>query len=298
MNKILQILIQHSIRDLFRYKSFFFLIFVLILADRGIKKIVPVDRGELVLPSFNQWSTETAHYVFEELPALLIQLLTDYRTFLVMVALFLFKQLISLWPSSDMRRMHRKERGTFGLIASLLSIGWRQVVWDGIAVGSICLLSAIWIALWYALAMMFWVVEPLVLWLFGLGTMVALIFPIIMAGFSYSSKLAVIAQGSFAEKLALFFQLFLNLRVLGHSWLFFSFRLAVEGVFVVIIPALVLLTVDIFWVRIMVATFLATPVYSYLKMASFKFFLHVYRHYKLVYAEYGDYYRKLGMGRF
>ena len=119
---------------------------------------------------------------------------------------------------------------------------------------------------------------------------VGLSLPLVLAGFSYSSKLAVISAGSFRQKLALFFNLFHNPAVLGPSWIFFTIRIILESLFVVALPTAILLYVKSYWLRILAATFLATPVYSYLKMASFKFFLEIYRPYPLVRAEYADYY--------
>ncbi len=49
--------------------------------------------------------------------------------------------------------------------------------------------------------------------------------------------------------------------------------------------------IDNFWLRIAVASLSATPVYSLLKMASFKFFLEVYKPFPLVHAEYRSYYK-------
>jgi hypothetical protein len=122
---------------------------------------------------------------------------------------------------------------------------------------------------------------------------VSLFLPLVLAGFSYSSKLAVISRGSFAEKFGLFLQLFRTPGVTGPSWLFFTVRIALESLFVVALPAAILLYVDLFWLRILAATVLATPVYSYLKMASFKFFLELYRRYPLVRQEYTRYYADL-----
>ena len=64
-----------------------------------------------------------------------------------------------------------------------------------------------------------------------LAGVVSLILPMIMAGFSYSSKLAVISKGSFREKLALFFKFIISPRIAGWSWLFYTARLIVEAIF-------------------------------------------------------------------
>jgi len=287
---LLRLLLVDSARDLFRYKSFFLLIFVLILADRVLTKTVRVDRTAFLPPDLRAAGLASARYVFEDLPGTVLSLLTDYRTFLAAAGLFLLKQLISMWPSSDMRRMHRSERSGFGLIGSLAALKWRQIAWDAFAVGSICAATAIWSAAAYAVCRSFWVAAPGAWPLLLLAILIGLFLPVAMAGFSFSSKLAVLYRGRFGEKLVLFFRLFTDLRFLLRSWLFFLARIAVESVFVAAIPAAVLLSVDIFWLRILVAGLLATPVYSYLKMATFKFFLAVYSDTGLVREEYAAYY--------
>lgn len=280
----------HSATDLFKYKSFFLLIFALILLDRVIKKYVHIDRSSMDLAQLGELSAASADYLFNQVPGLLWVLLTDYRTFLILSGLFFLKQIISLWPSSDMRRMHRKERGMFGLLSSLVGIRWQQVVWDAIAVGTICGLYAIWATLGFIVTRTGWNAHPHGIWIVLFLLCMGLFLPLGMAGFSYSSKLAVLSRGNFREKLGLFYRLFTTGRVLWPSWIFFSCRIALESIFVLIIPIAVLLFVDSFWVRIMVATLLATPVYSYLKMASFKFFLEIYQPYDLVQQEYHTYY--------
>jgi hypothetical protein len=67
-----------------------------------------------------------------------------------------------------------------------------------------------------------------------------------------------------------------------------------EVLFVAIIPASAIILIDSFWLRMAVAAISATPVYAYLKMASFKFFLEAYRGYPLVRKEYGTYYARVG----
>jgi len=165
------------------------------------------------------------------------------------------------------------------------------VVWDAIAIGTVCGLVAVWSLLGFSLARLWWATAPSVGALMLLGGWVGAAMPLGMAGFSFSSKLAVISQGSFREKLGLFYRLFFSWPVLWPSYLFFVFRIIVEVIFVALIPAGAILLIDNFWVRISVASLSATPVYSFLKMASFKFFLEVYRPYQLVRNEYRTYYR-------
>jgi len=291
MKKLLRILVVQSGKELFRYKSFLLLVFALILLDWYLKKVVQVDRSALNPASLKEISYQSAQYVFETLPGVLAGFLSDYRTFIVIAGLFLLKQLISVWPSSDMRRMHRQERGGFGLIGSLLAIRWQQVLWDGMAVIIVVGLTGAWTAVHWITLHRVWQAHPSSLCLMALMIAVSLFLPMTLAGFSYSSKLAVISRGGFMEKLNLFLKLFIDPRIRWASWLFFLVRLLIEILFVIIIPAVVILLMDVFWIRILTASLLAMPVYSYLKMASFKFFLEMYRPFPLVQQEYETYYR-------
>jgi hypothetical protein len=296
MKSLLRILVVHSLKDLFKHKSFFLLMFLLILVDRTLKLLKASYRIELDFSFLEKIDIHTAAYLFEKLPAKVMVLLEDYRLFIVLAGLFLLKQIISLWPSSDMRRMHRDERERFGLIASLSAIRWRQLLWDAIALSTLCLAAGGWCFLWFMINRLGWRHHPSMGWLFVLALTTGMIFPMILAGFSYSSKLAVISQGTFRQKLGLFYKLFLDWRIAGGSFLFYSVRMVLEAVFVVIIPTYILLTMDNFLLRIFLAALLATPVYSYLKMASFKFFLILYQKFPLVTQEYQRYYHQIQQG--
>jgi hypothetical protein len=291
-NRLFRLLLINSAKDLFKYKSFFLLIFVLMLLDRLLKKFVQVDRSVFQLSALRQLTDESAQYVYQHLPQDIWRLLTDYRTFLILAGLFLLKQLISLWPSSDMRRMHRSERGAFGLIGSLAVIRWEQVLWDAMAVGTICGLYMVWAGAGYLITWIIWQSTHTVMLLPILLIHVSLFSPLAMAGFSFSSKLAVISRGRFGEKMRLYFQLFLSRAVFVPAWIFFGLRLVIELLFVIILPLIILLVIDVYWIRIPLATLIATPVYSYLKMASFKFFLEVYGAFPLVAREYREYYQR------
>jgi hypothetical protein len=290
MSKGLAKLLTDSARDLFRYKSFFLLVFVLIWADRLLKTAVP--RGG-VGQDWGHWRDgggQLAEWVFSQLPDRVAALLTDHRTFIMMGALFLAKQLVSIWPSSDMRRMHRRERGRFGLLAALISLTGRQVAWDALAVGTCLLIVGSWALAGFGATQLGWHLVPSAWWLALLAGIIATGLPVAMAGFSYSSKIAVLSQGSFMEKLALFMKLFTHRDVLVRSWVFFAVRLVVEAVFVAVVPLLLLWSLDHTWLRIPLAAMVATPVYSYLKMLSFKFFLMVYGRFDLVRREYPDHF--------
>jgi hypothetical protein len=293
MKKLLKILIANSLKELFRHSSFFLLMFIIIVVDRALKLLKETYQVELDFSFENKIDMNAAIYLFEKLPAKVTALIKDHRFFIILAGLFLIKQIISLWPSSDMRRMHRRERERFGLIASLKAIRWQQLVWDSVAISTLCLAASAWCVICFSINRIGWYLHPSLMWFISFMIIIAAIFPIILAGFSYSSKLAVISKGTFREKLRLFYKLFFDWRIAGGSWLFYSIRIILEAVFVVAIPAYILITVDIFLLRIFLAALLATPVYSYLKMASFKFFLVLYERFPLVKQEFESYYKKL-----
>jgi len=290
MKKLLRILTVHSVKDLLRYKSFFLLIFLLLLADRIIHRFVKSPDKGFALPHGYSLGRQTADFVFSQLPEKLFQWLFTPRVIAIAAGLFLLKQVISLWPSSDMRRMHRKERGRFGVFEALTALRWYQVVWDALAVGTLCCVLGVWSVLAYLLGLGLWRHGMALPGLLSAAGMALSALPLAMAGFSYSSKLAVIRNGTFLGRFKLFLYLFTHWRVLWTSWLFFALRIILEAIFVAIIPAGALLLIDSFWLRMMTATLSATPVYSYLKMASFKFFLEVFGVYPLVRREYDNYY--------
>lgn len=293
MYRDLRILTVQSARDLFRYKSFFLLILVLIIADRLLHRHVKVEGLDIGFRDLVRMGDEAARYVFTILPEQITGLLFDYRTFLVIAGMFLMKQIISLWPSSDMRRMHRLERKGFGIIASLLALRWSQLIWDAVAVGSVCIIGGLWMLVWFAINQALWRQFEGLIWLLLWAAAAAGIAPVILAGFSYSSKIAVISRGRFFEKLGLFFKLFSDPGIFLPSWLFFVIRIILEFVFVVAIPGFAILFIPLAWLRILVAGITATVVYSYLKMATFKFFLQMYRKFPQVRQEYASYYESL-----
>ena len=293
MKKLLQILTFDSLKDLMRYKSFFLLIFLLLFADRVIHRVVKTPDGGFVMPHGHRLGEETARFVFTQLPGELISWIFSPKVAAIAAGLFLLKQVISLWPSSDMRRMHRLERGRFGLMEALAVLRWYQVAWDALAVATACLAAGVWIAAAYGLGRVIWIQTGSArLSLLTFAGLAMVVLPLVMAGFSYSSKLAVISRGSFGSRFRLFLRLFTDWRLVWTSWLFFSARMVIEFIFVAAIPAGAILLIDSFLLRMLVATISATPVYSYLKMASFKFFLEAYGPYALVRQEYRDYYTR------
>ncbi len=297
MNNLLRILTVHSAKELLKYKSFFYLIFFLIFADRVIHRFVKTPEKGFDWPSATDLGRQGAEFVFTQLPEKLFQWLLAPQVLAIAAGLFLLKQVISLWPSSDMRRMHRKERGRFGVMEALAALRWYQVVWDALAVGSVCVLTALWVGMAYMIGLGIWTVNGGSITAFLLtAILAATALPVAMAGFSYSSKLAVIRHGTFTSRFRLFLELFINWRLLWTSWLFFSARIIVEALFVAIIPASAILYIENFLMRIAVAALSATPVYAYLKMASFKFFLEAFKGYDPVRQEYGRYYEPTDSG--
>ncbi|MDI6798264.1 MAG: hypothetical protein QMD09_15050 [Desulfatibacillaceae bacterium] len=287
---VLWILTADSAKDLFRYKSFLLLIFALALADRVLHGIFPQGLSGIELPELVGSGAEAAQYAFTKLGPQAMEFFWNWKTPALLAGLFLFKQLISLWPSADMRRMHIRQRGVFGIIGSLASLRWHQVLWDAIAVGSLAAGAFVVAVAGFALFRGLWLAWPGAVWLYIWLACLGLAAPLFMAGLSYSSKLAVLSQGSFGQKLKLFYLLFYDAGLLFPSWLFFVCRMVLEAVFVAAIPAAIILNVPSFWLRVPLACLLATPAYSYLKMATFKFFLHCYRNHGLVAREYEQYF--------
>ena len=293
MNRYLTILGVHSAKELLRYKSFFLLIFILIAADRLVHRYIDVQKFSVKPADVVKMGPEAARFIFEILPGRLFEWIFDYRTAALIAGMFVLKQIISLWPSSDMRRMHRRERKGIGIFSALLVLRWRQVLWDAMAVGSVCVGALIWTGIWFVACRYFWLQWPSPLWVLAWAGLVMLVAPLVMAGFSFSSKIAVLSRGSFSEKMMLFFKLVTDKSVFIPAWIFFVVRIVVEFIFVVAIPGAAILWISSFILRIIVASVSATLVYSYLKMATFKFFLLAYAEFPYVQQEYAHYYHSL-----
>ena len=92
MNKLLRILTFNSVKDLLRYKSFFLLIFLLMLADRMVHRWVKSPGRELQLPEGLGLTLEAAQYVFTQMPSKLAQLVFTPKVVLIAAGLFLLEQ--------------------------------------------------------------------------------------------------------------------------------------------------------------------------------------------------------------
>ena len=292
MKRLLSILVVDSIRELFRYKSFFLLVALLIVLDRLLKHFSSRIQFEFDRGSIHdlQW---LAVWIYETLPVEMLDLLLNWKLWVVVLGLFFFKQLTSMWPSSDMRLMHRREGGRLRIFNALSSIKGTQLVWDAHAISTVGVIGGIWIGIGYLLGWWVWhdwgnpsALTPFLV-------MSGVFWPVGMAGFSYSSKLAVLRRSGFKEKRRLFFLLFLNPRVMMMSWLFFLCRILISLVFVLFVPIGVLLSVENLPLRIFLASLSAAPAYSYVKMATFKFFLEVYGPYPEIRREYSEYFEAL-----
>ena len=272
-----KVLVVHSLKDLLRYKSFLLLIAALIAGDRVFQHYLRPDQEPVTLPPLSELGPLWAAWFFDKAPPRLWALALDGRVVAALLALFGVKELVSLWPSSDMRRMHRGERGRSGFLGALAALRLGQVVWDATATAILTGIGLAWVALSYVPTRALWLATGWVGWLAVCGALIGLGAPAVLAGLSYSSKLAVISQGRFGEKLGLFLRLFTDWRLFWQSWVFCVARLTVEAVFALAVPVWAFATLDSFWLRIAIASVFAAPTYSYVKMATFKFFLEIDR---------------------
>lgn len=285
-----KVLVVHSVKDLVRYKSFLLLVAVLIVADRAFQHYVRPEQAAFQVPPLAEWGSAGAAWLFEAGPRALLDLVKDGRAVAVLAGLFALKELISLWPSSDMRRMHRQERGRSGFVGALAALRWRQVLWDATASALLAGIGGAWVLVAYLPARALWQATGWAGWLALLLVPAALAAPAIFAGLSYSSKLAVMARGRFGEKLRLFLRLFSDWDLLWKSWVFCVLRMTVEALFALIVPLTAFATIENYVLRIAVAALFAAPAYSYAKMAGFKFFLVMYERFPLVQEEFRGYY--------
>jgi len=284
---LLAILTLESVKDLVKHRSFILLIFLILAADRILRHFVDLSALKESL-SFSAWQEQLPQIIFIQLPQLVNEWLFSPLAFGLLAGLFLFKQVASLWPSSSLRRWHdtRKDQGLFG---SLFSLRVSQFAWDLTALTMLIGITLGWGLLHFSWSYIWWqkTGSGLAAWCF-VATLL-MVWPVILAGLSYSSKLAVLQNGSYQDKFGLYLKLFSNRRVFFGSWLFFLARIILESLFVAIIPLGALIYLDNVLLRTLLACASITPSYSYLKMASFKFFLYVYSPYPLIQREFQSY---------
>jgi hypothetical protein len=284
---LFSILTVESAKDLLKHRSFILLIFLILAADRFLRHNVDLSALKNSL-SFSAWQDQLPQIIFVDLPRLIGEWLFSPMVLGLLAGLFLFKQVASLWPSSSLRRWHdtRKDQG---LLSSLFSLKGSQFLWDLTALTMLICITFGWGVLNFSWCYAWWRASGGTVPAWCFVTMMVLVWPVILAGLSYSSKLAVLQNGSYGDKFGLYLKLFSNPRIFFGSWLFFLARIVLESLFVAIIPLSALLYLDNVLLRTLLACASITPSYSYLKMASFKFFLFIYSPYPLIQLEFKDY---------
>jgi hypothetical protein len=287
-----RILVADSARDLIQVKSLFGLLLFLLLIDRVLKFALSSHDGsqDSVSTTLNTIGSNLPDWVFGHGVDMLLERLADPRSLLIALLLFGLKELLSLWPTSAMRRLHREEGQGFGIVASLVALRWRQIWWDFSAVGVTTLVVTGWMLLVWLIASRLWSATGWVGWAWFFAIAAMLVLSLGMAAFSFSSKLAVLSTGTRNEKMRWFLRLFYVPGLLFPAWLFFIVRATLEAAVLAALPTLLHLSVESVWLRLLLGTLVAAPVYSYLKMVSFKLFLELYRDCPFVFSEYREYF--------
>ena len=290
IKKIYSLLVLSPIKDLFKYKSFLLIILIIILADKlmniYLKPYLSFDNTNFTGSTFYDVSC----YIFETLPLLLWQYLKDIRTQFVLNLLFVSKQIISMWPTSDMRLMHRGERKQAWIFKSLIYLKWHQVAFNMSMDLIFVIVGVCWEILSFYISYRLWKLTNSPLSLILLLFLIVLIIPIIFAGFSFSSNISIMSDCNYYKKFKIFFEVFINIKLLWRIWILFMLRAVIEIVFVIAIPFYAILFIDNYWMRILIASLSATPSHSFVKLMSFKFFLDIYQQNSEVYNEFPSYY--------
>lgn len=284
---LLSILTIESAKDLLKHRSFILLIFLILAADRFLRHSVDLSALKDSL-TFASWQEQLPQIVFVDLPRLAGEWLFTPMSLALLAGLFLFKQVVSLWPSSSLRRWHNS-RGDQGLLSSLFGLKATQFVWDLTALTMLIGITLSWGLFNFTWCYAWWQQSGTAFPAWCFVAMLVMVWPVIMAGLSYSSKLAVLQNGSYRDKFGLYLKLFKSPRIFFGSWLFFLARIILETLFVAIIPLSALIYLDNILLRTLLACASITPSYSYLKMASFKFFLFIYSPYPLIQLEFKEY---------
>lgn len=287
---MLKVIWAEPLKDLVRYKSFLLLMFIVCLADRTIKLLKSTCHLNIKLPAFWRISADSSSFILFQFPDMLLKKMSDPRLALMVVALFLLKRMIALWPASDMRRMHRKERDRTGILSAAGAIGWKSLAWYFPALLAWCGLMAAWVVLCFVICRLGWRHYPGGGWLWGLGIAIAAALPLTLAGLSFSSRLAVQSTGTFAQKIALLLKTCAAWRVAWRAWLFFLAWFVIEALFIAGTTIFILAKTDHGAIRFALAAVLATPFYAYLEMAAYKLFLVAYQNFPVVKQEYKHYY--------
>src|SRR5208337_5485725 len=113
-------------------KSLFGLLLFLLLFDRALKYALAGSGGShgSLTALLKASCAKLPEWVFILGVDLIAERLADPRSLLAALLLFGLKELLSLWPTSAMRCLHREQGRGFGVVASLFALRWRQVLWD------------------------------------------------------------------------------------------------------------------------------------------------------------------------
>lgn len=291
MKQLLRMLIVQPVESLLRFKSFFLLMFLVTLGDHMVKHVKFLYHLNLILPRFWRIEPKNSAYMLFQMPGLVVKRMGSGDLFLILAGLFLLRQMLLLWPSSDLRRMHRAEREPFGLAGALKSITWKSVLFHISGLSAAWIITGLWCLGWFWINRFFWRHYQSGLWLWSLFFTIILILPLLSAALSYSSRLAVNSEGTFTEKFKLLCKLFTGWRIMAGSWLFFTLRFILRAIFVVAVPIYILVAVEKGPLKIFLLTLLTTPVSAYLETVSFKIFLAFYKDYPIIWQEYEIDYR-------
>ncbi len=282
----LKFITLQPLADLLNYKSFLLLMFFLCSADRFIKLIKGAYHLNLKLPPFWRVDPELSARMLFKFPGMIWKQMGSEHLMLAVAGLFLLKKLLWLWPASDLRRRHRKERGRFAIFGSLGAIGWKAPVWYLLALLAWCAAIAGWCAICFNICRFGWQRHPGGGWVWGLGIVLGVTLPWIWAGFSFASKLAVNAAGSPLEKLGLLFKTISAWRVAWRAWLFYLAWMSLELLFISLTTTFILSKITPGNLRLLLAIMLAAPFYAYLETAAFKLFLVVFKEYPAIRQDY------------
>ena len=291
MQNRFKILLIHPIAHLFQFKSFSLVILLLCLADRTIKLIKGTYHLNLKLPPFWRVAPDVSAKLLFTFPGMIVKQMGNPRVMAILLGIFFAKKILLLWPNSDMRRMHLRQRTPWAPLTALGAIRPKQLLWYVLAQGAWCAAIGALDGIAYTIGRWGWHYWPSQGWLWGFGLFAALMIPLALAGFSFSSKLALNAMGTFWEKGRLLLKVISNWPIAWRAWLFFLAWIVVEALFIAGTTIFILAKIRADAVRFIVAALLDTPFYAYLEMAAFKLFLLLYQRFELVRQEYECYYR-------
>ena len=249
-----RILVVDSARDLVKVKSLFGLLVFLLLFDRALKFALSgssVSPGSLTA-LLKALCAKLPDWVFIRSVDLIAGRLADPRSLLAAMLLFGLKELLSLWPTSAMRCLHREQGRGFGVgvfaFRAEMAPGALVFYRRGsdstdcgrmAAAGVVTVVTALERHRWNGWA-----------WFFAAAA--ALVLPLGMSAFSFSSKLAVLATGAPSEKMRWFLRLFYTAPAAVSAWLFYIVRAAVETAALAALPALLHLSIGSVWLRLLV----------------------------------------------